>query len=181
MSKGVRAGAIVGALAAALAVPRSAGAAERDGWEMLRETVRAFKVKDLVGAELRSRDLAGKVLVVDFWATWCAPCLKELPDLAAYQERLKGRRDVAFLSFNVTDEHDTLTAFVKEHKIAFPVYEADSLIGPYELSAFPTKLVIDMRAQTKDERKGMVRFRREGYTPVASIEERVADVLAGPP
>lgn len=171
----------MGTLAAVLAVARSAGAAERDGWEVLRGPARPFKVKDLAGAELLSRDLAGKVLVIDFWATWCAPCLKELPDLAAYQERLKGRRDVAFLSFNVTDERDTLAAFVKEHRIAFPIYQADNLIGPYELSGFPTKLIIDMRAETKGERKGVVRFRREGYAPVASIEERVADVLAGPP
>jgi thiol-disulfide isomerase/thioredoxin len=181
MSSGIGGGAIVGTLVAALAASGGAGAAERDGWEVRREPARAFKVKDLAGAELRSTDLAGKVVVVDFWATWCAPCLKELPDLAAYQERLKGRKDVALLSFNVTDERDTLAAFVKEHKIAFPVYQGDSLIGPYELSAFPTKLIIDMRAAARDGGKGVVRFRREGYTPVASIEERVAELLAGAP
>ena len=76
-------------------------------------------------------------MVVDFWATWCAPCIKELPALAALHERLRDRKDVALLSFNVTDEPKTLEAFVREKKISFPVYRADALTGPYELTVFP--------------------------------------------
>ena len=97
---------------------------------------------------------------MDFWATWCGPCIRELPDLQALTERLKARRDVAFLSFNVTEEKPDVLAFVKEGGIAYPVYLADDLIGPYDVSAFPTKLVIDMRGKGE----GMVRFRRDGYT-----------------
>jgi thiol-disulfide isomerase/thioredoxin len=153
------------------------GAAAPDGWEELRQPAKIFVLQDLEGKALRSTALAGKVVVVDFWSTWCAPCVKELPDLAAYHERLRARSDVVLLSFNVTDERDTLAAFVKEKKIDFPVYKADVLIGPYELTVFPTKLVIDMRGPTP----GVVRFRREGAASVRSIEARVAELLAGRP
>jgi thiol-disulfide isomerase/thioredoxin len=165
------------ALLLSLLAARPAGAAGPDGWEELRQPAKVFVLQDLEGKALRSTALAGKVVVVDFWSTWCAPCIKELPDLAAYHERLRARSDVVLLSFNVTDERDTLAAFVKEKKIDFPVYKADVLIGPYELTVFPTKLVIDMRGPTP----GVVRFRREGAASVRSIEARVAELLAGRP
>jgi thiol-disulfide isomerase/thioredoxin len=166
------------ALLAGLALAASPlGAAERDGWEVLNSPAKIFVLQDMDGKALRSTELAGRVVVVDFWATWCAPCIKELPALAALHERLRDRKDVALLSFNVTDEAKTLEAFVKEKKIAFPVYRADTLTGPYELTVFPTKLVIDMRG-AGGANPGVVRFRREGPSPVEGIEARVAELLA---
>jgi thiol-disulfide isomerase/thioredoxin len=160
--------------------PGGLEAAERDGWEVLSTPAKIFVLQDISGGALRSTELAGKVVVVDFWATWCAPCIKELPALAALHERLRDRKDVALLSFNVTDEPKTLEAFVREKKIAFPVYRADALTGPYELTVFPTKLVIDMRAAGRAN-PGVVRFRREGPAPVEGIEARMAEILAEKP
>jgi len=147
--------------------------ADSHDWETLDAQAKEFSLKDLEGKVLRSADLQGKVVVIDFWATWCAPCVKELPDLVAFHESLKGRSDVTFLSFNVTDEREDVVAFVKERKVPYPSYLADDLIGPYELFAFPTKLIVDMRG----ERPGVVRFRKTGYTSRASLEERVKAVL----
>ena len=154
-------------------------AASRDGWDLVSTPVKEFSLQDLSGRPLRSSDLRGKVVVVDFWATWCAPCIRELPDLAAYQQRLSPRKDVAFLSLNVTEEKDVVTRFVNEKKIGFRVYLADSLLGPFEVSIFPTKLVLDLRTTArKPGQVGVVRFRKEGASTVASIEARVAELLA---
>ena len=169
----IRSARLAAALMAPLLPALALAAIDKDGWEVQRAPARAFALKDLEGRTLRSEDLAGKLVVVDFWATWCGPCLRELPELQEWSERLKARSDVAFLSFNVTEERDVVLAFVKERKIGYPVYLADDLVGPYEVSAFPTKLVIDMRG----EGKGVVRFRRDGYTAVKSIEAKLAELL----
>jgi thiol-disulfide isomerase/thioredoxin len=167
---------------AALGAPPRAWAADRAGWEAASTPVKPFTLQDLQGRSLRASDLQGKVVVVDFWATWCAPCIKELPDLLAYQERLRGRKDVAFLSLNVTEEKDVVAKFVADKKIAFPVYLADALLEPWEVAGFPTKLVLDLRkGATKPGQAGLIRFRREGTAEVATIEARVAEVLATAP
>jgi thiol-disulfide isomerase/thioredoxin len=161
--------------------PSSAGPeAGPDGWETLSSAAKAFEVEDVEGRSLRSEDLAGRIVIIDFWATWCAPCLRELPELVEYHRRLEGREDVKLLSFNVTDERADLEAFVEERQVPFRVYIGDDLIGPYELVAFPTKIVIDMRTAGPDD-TGVVRFRREGYTPTASIEARVEELLTATP
>jgi thiol-disulfide isomerase/thioredoxin len=171
---------VASALALGLLFPVPAAPAPGpDGWEALSTPAEPFVVQDLEGRSLRSEQLAGRIVVIDFWATWCAPCLRELPGLVQYHERLEGHDDVALLSFNVTDSPEELEAFVAARKIPFPVYLGDSLIGPYELVAFPTKLIIDMRQAGPGE-GGTIRFRREGYTSAESIEARVAELLAVP-
>jgi thiol-disulfide isomerase/thioredoxin len=164
---------------AALAFAPWSAAAEVDGWEVLSKPANAFSLQDLTGQVLRSADLRGKIVVVDFWATWCAPCIKELPELAAYRARLSARKDVTLLSLNVTEEKDVVAKFVAEKKLAFPIYLADSLVGPFDVSTFPTKLIIDMRKPVgKPDSAGVLRFRKEGASTVPSIEGRVAALLA---
>jgi thiol-disulfide isomerase/thioredoxin len=161
---------------AASAAPRAA-AADADGWDVVDEPASAFALEDLSGGRLRSADLAGRIVIVDFWATWCGPCLKELPELLDYHRRIQDSRDLTLLSFNVTEDREDVVDFVRDRHIPYPVYLADELLGRFEVVAFPTKLVIDMRKGAP----GKVRFRREGYTPVASLERRVKALLAEKP
>ncbi len=152
-------------------------AASNDGWETLDKPAKAFKLKDLDGRLLDSATLAGKLVVIDFWATWCTPCVQELPEIEAYKKRLAGRKDVVLLSLNVTEEADAVRAFAKQRGLQPPIYLGDDLLGPYNIVGFPTKLVLDLRAGAP----GRLRARREGGpVPIASLEAQVQALLAAP-
>jgi len=151
--------------------PVASKTGDLDGWEVLNVPLKEFVVKDVEGHELNSESLEGGVLIIDFWASWCGPCIKELPDLITYHETIKKREDVFILSFNVTDPRAALDAFLKAHSVPFPVYPADDLMGPFRVTSFPTKIIVDLRSVRS------IRFRRQGFTPVSSIEARVRDLL----
>jgi len=155
--------------------PTSPSAAEPDEWWEVVDTPAApFVLEDLDGQSLSSEDLTGRVVVFDFWATWCGPCIKELSELAVYEERVRDREDVAFLSLNVTDEHADLLVFAELHGIGYPIYAGEELLDSFEVFAFPTKLILDLRGESP----GTVRFSRFGFTGLESIEAKVEEILA---
>jgi cytochrome c biogenesis protein CcmG/thiol:disulfide interchange protein DsbE len=158
----------------------AAPAARPDDWEALSLRVKPFAVKDLEGKTLKLADLSGKIAVLDFWATWCKPCVHELPGLAEYHRRLEGQDEVVLVSLNVGEKRRDVEAFLKKSPVSFPVYFGDALVEPLELAAFPTKLIVDARKPGPGG-SATLRYRREGLTTVASIEARVAELLAETP
>ncbi len=151
--------------------------ADMGDWESTSTPVAPFKLEDMDGRTLDSSSLRGRVVVVDFWATWCTPCVQELPELELFKKKVEGSREVAFLSLNVTDDPATARAFVKKRALRPPVYFGDDLLGTYQVSGFPTKLILDLRGKGP----GRVRYRREGMMSMAGLEQQVAATLAQKP
>ena len=79
-----------------------------------------FTLTDLSGKSWTLRDLKGKVVLVNFWATWCPPCQKEMPDLEALYTRFKDQGFVV-LAISEDDETEKVGPFISERKISFPV------------------------------------------------------------
>jgi peroxiredoxin len=78
-----------------------------------------FTLSDLQGKAWHLRDLSGKVVLVNFWATWCPPCRKEMPDLQALYDRFKEK---GFVVLSISDEETAkVSPFIAEHKISYPV------------------------------------------------------------
>ncbi len=78
-----------------------------------------FTLADLQGKAWHLRDLQGRVVLVNFWATWCPPCRKEMPDLDALYNKFK---DQGFVVLAISDEEAAkVSPFITEHKISYPV------------------------------------------------------------
>jgi peroxiredoxin len=99
------------------AAPNPAAAAVCDG-----KSKRApdFVLKDMAGKDVRLSDYKGKVVLINFWATWCGPCKYEIPIFVELQQRF-GPQGLAFLGISVDDPVESLRPFASEYKMNYPV------------------------------------------------------------
>ncbi len=87
--------------------------------------------------------LKGKTVVVDFWATWCVPCIAQHPLIDHVRQKYAQNNDVVFLSLDADDDHSLVTPFLAAQKWPQRVYLEDGLAGFLTVSSLPTILVID--------------------------------------
>jgi cytochrome c biogenesis protein CcmG/thiol:disulfide interchange protein DsbE len=101
-----------------------------------------FTLRDLAGAELSLSELRGRPVLVDFWATWCAPCERQVPVLNAFHEAHGDRIPVLGIAVDV-DGAKTVPPFVAEHDLRYRVLLGDErLAQEYQAFGFPTLYVI---------------------------------------
>ncbi len=154
-------------LLALMLVPRSPG--PDDGLLPAGEPAPDFTATAVDGRPVRLGDLRGKVVVLDFWATWCGPCRGMIP----HERNLVARLDekpFAFVGVSADEDPDVLRAFLKANRMSWPnvcVGPEGEVLRDYRVQAFPTVYVLDAA--------GVIRFRGAGA--VAVDLDRAADGL----
>lgn len=104
-----------------------------------------FNLKDQYGVVHSLENYKGKVIFLNFWATWCPPCKKEMPDVESiYKEYGENKKDVVILGVNSEKENE-VKKFLKDKGYTFPtlIDENSEVMRKYFIQAFPTSFVID--------------------------------------
>lgn len=107
----------------------------------------AFELPDLTGKTWRLKDLNGKMLLINVWATWCGPCQAELPHLQKlYEKIIKDRSDLQLLTFNIDEDLGLVAPYMKEKGYTFPVLPAYStVVTLLDGFAIPQNWIVDER------------------------------------
>ncbi|WP_456440494.1 TlpA family protein disulfide reductase, partial [Psychroserpens sp.] len=113
------------------------------GSDLIGKTAPNFEVVDINGNEISSKELKGKIIVLNFWFTTCKPCIDEIPSLNKVFETYKDNPDVIFAS--ITFNHkSSVNSFKKKHPIKYPVVsDAGETCKLFNLTGYPTNVIID--------------------------------------
>lgn len=134
---------------------------------VLHESAPNFTLKDLDGKEVKLSDYKGKVVVLDFWATWCGPCKASFPAMQMTINKYKNDKDVVFLFIHTWESSKTPQADVKQFlkgkdytfRILFdqknPTTNQNDVVESYHVDGIPAKFVID--------KEGFINFKLKGF------------------
>jgi thiol-disulfide isomerase/thioredoxin len=132
----------------------------------------AYTLKDMDDRPVSLADFKGKVVLLDFWATWCGPCKVEMPHLVKLYEKYKGAGFV-LLGVNVDEDPKAAVALAERLGVTFPVlFDADKSVSRlYALDSMPATVLID--------RDGRVRHLHRGYRDgvEATYERQVRELV----
>ena len=135
--------------------------------------VENFTLKDLSGKNVSLNQFKGKVVVLNFWASWCPPCKSEMPDFEEASKTYEGK--VAFMMVNLTDGGretvDTAKAYIEEQGYTFPIYfdtQQEAAIG-YGVVSIPTTYFIDAQG-------GVVAY-GQGALDQSALEQGIGMIL----
>jgi thiol-disulfide isomerase/thioredoxin len=131
-----------------------------------------FTLNAASGEKLALSSLNGKVVVMDFWATWCGPCRVQHPLYEKVKERFVSNKDVVFLAIATDEDRSLVKPFVQERGWKNAVYYEDGLARTLRVSSIPTTVVFG--------RNGSVVSRMNGFNPdsfVDTLTERIQEAL----
>ena len=123
----------------------------------------AFGLKSNSGKTVGLTDYKGQIVLVNFWASWCGPCRKEMPILEQLSRLYRGK-GVALLGVNVEPDAGAASQWLKSTPVSFPIlFDVDGNVSKlYQVEGMPNTVIVD--------RKGNLRYIHRGYSPGAENE-----------
>lgn len=136
--------------------------------------IKPFQFTDIQGKLLRSSDLIDKVIVFNYWFVDCAPCVREIPELNALQQKFANRTDVVFIAVSPIDDKEKISKFLHDKPFTFMHIakdEAKQMEETKSIGAFPSYLVVD--------KKGKITLFNQGYSTntISSLTNHIETLL----
>jgi thiol-disulfide isomerase/thioredoxin len=147
------------------------GGAETSGLAVGSPAPLQFTLKDVNGVDVKLASFKGKVILINFWATWCGPCRVEIPDLKELQEQY--RDDVVVLGIDVLDEFSRVQAFADELQVNYPLLDGndrrdvEDAFGP--MWGLPTTVIV--------ARDGTVHRKHAGIASKEQFQQYIESAL----
>ena len=139
----------------------AAALTEKLSKERVNKPAPDFALKSLDGSVVKLSSLRGKIVVIDFWATWCGPCIQSFPYLQKVYEKHKNDADIVILAVNTweskagKDLEVHVKDFMAKNTYSFPVLFDEGSVDKYGVEGIPTKFIVDQ--------KGMIQFEDIGF------------------
>ena len=133
-----------------------------------------FTLTDLNGQPLSLASYRGKVVLLDFWATWCTPCRAEIPHFIEFQNNYRDQ-GLQVVGISMDDDLKPVRPFYQEFKMNYPVALSDDKIADAYggILGLPVNFIID--------RDGKIKAKHTGFTELPTIENEIETALATPP
>jgi len=158
------------AIASRPADPVPSRSAQKQSSPLIGKPAPSFTLKDLEGKQVSLSDFKGKVVLLDFWATWCGPCRRAIPHLEALHRKYKDQ-GLVVIGINHEKDHDKVKAFSKEQISYVVLLDADEQFKEYGIRGIPTAFYIG--------RNGTIQYREVGFSSQREkeVEQKVRELL----
>jgi len=130
-----------------------------------------FQMKTLDGDTVTLSSLEGKKVLVNFWASWCGPCLDEMPEIEEIHQEYGDNVEILAVNMTVTEKNvEAVEKFVEEHGLSFPILldESNKTNSTYEVLSLPTSYFIDT--------EGIIRHKYIGAMTLEYIKEQLNEL-----
>jgi peroxiredoxin len=122
-----------------------------------------FDIVDSAGETVSFSAFDGQVVFINFWATWCPPCIAEMPDIQDLYEAM-GDQEIKFVIISLDDDFDKAKAFVERKGYTFPIYAPHGALPQVlQSQSIPTTFVIDRQRNIVVKRQGMAKYNSQRF------------------
>lgn len=134
---------VVGSIAA-LFIYREASKTGQPGVISVGQQAPDFTIKDENGKQVKLSDFRGKLVFLNFWATWCAPCIEEMPEMDTLNQKFKDRK-FQMMAVSVDNNWEVVKDFYNKHNLEIPTYldPGQQIRNSYKVRGYPETFILD--------------------------------------
>ena len=121
---------------------------EKLGFQIITEDITDFTLSDLDNKKISLSSYQGKVIMLNFWATWCPPCRVEMPSMEILHKKMENRNFV-MIAVNIRENSSLVKDFIQRNNYTFPILldETGETAAKYKIRAIPTTYIIDTKGK----------------------------------